>query len=673
MQAIDVEVKPDHLERISSVARPVDAVAELIWNGLDADASQVRVDLDTSPLGGLTAIRVTDNGRGIAYDEAPTLFRNLGGSWKQQKRRSPDGRMLHGKAGSGRFRAFALGGHVEWLTTCPASDGAVSYRITGRADVPNRFHIDDPRPERRGHSGTQVTVSNLAKNYRSLDGEKARQALTEEFALYLREYPSVSIVYDGVPVDPASIQRRFERIAVPPVQIDDERTVTAELVIIEWVRPMDRTLALCDENGFALAHTQPGIQAPGYQFTAYLKSAYLSELSKNGTIDLVDLHPGLRKLLEAAKGKLREYFRLRAVEGARDIVDGWKRENVYPYQDPPKDALEETERQVFDVVALNVNSYLPDFERSDPRNKRFSFQLLRQAIEQSPAAVQRILSDVIGLPREKQEELAELLERTTLTAIINATKLVTSRLDMLRGLEILLFDTKDELLERRELHRILAENTWIFGEEYNLSVDDQSLSEVLRKHLHLLGRTEDSEPVLRPDGTTGIVDLMLSRSIPQPRADEREHLVVELKRPLQAINAKVATQVESYAFAVAQDERFRDTSTRWVFWAVSNEMDDHVRRRARQKDRPQGLIHQDEESRITVWAKTWSQVLQQCRARLEFFRGALEYTVDRDRSLEYLRKTHEKYLPKSLRAPSDGDASEDFANKTAAAETQGTV
>ena len=49
--------------------------------------------------------------------------------------------------------------------------------------------------------------------------------------------------------------------------------------------------------------------------------------------------------------------------------------------------------------------------------------------------------------------------------------------------------------------------TGVFGEEFNLTVDDQSLTEVLRKHLHLLGRgLGDGEPVLREDGTMGIVD-----------------------------------------------------------------------------------------------------------------------------------------------------------------------
>ena len=58
-----VEVQPDFLER-QSKARPVQAVAELIWNGLDADASRVDVRLEYDELG-MTKIVVRDDGRGI--------------------------------------------------------------------------------------------------------------------------------------------------------------------------------------------------------------------------------------------------------------------------------------------------------------------------------------------------------------------------------------------------------------------------------------------------------------------------------------------------------------------------------------------------------------------------------------------------------------------------------
>jgi hypothetical protein len=250
------------------------------------------------------------------------------------------------------------------------------------------------------------------------------------------------------------------------IEVEDQRSTGAGLTVIEWLIPTGRALYLCDENGFTLWQISPGIQAPGYNFTAYLKSSYIRELEESHSLVLEELHPGLKKMIVAAKDKMKEHFRSRRAEEAHDLVDQWKREDVYPYLGEPSNVLEEAERQVFDVMAINVHSYLPDFEESDAKTKRFSFRLLREALESSPSAVQEILQDVLQLPVEKREELVRLLRQTSLEAIINASKVVANRLDFLAGLEILVFDpqSKQQLLERRHLHRIVAEHTWIFGE-----------------------------------------------------------------------------------------------------------------------------------------------------------------------------------------------------------------
>ncbi|MEE4210802.1 MAG: hypothetical protein V2I43_16245, partial [Parvularcula sp.] len=124
-------------------------------------------------------------------------------------------------------------------------------------------------------------------------------------------------------------------------------------------------------------------------------------------------------------------------------------------------------------------------------------------------------------------------------------------------MENLLFDrdTKEKLLERDQLHKILETEAWIFDEEFTLSGSEKRLEEVLDLHLGELGERAD-DPVLREEGKQGRVDLMLSRVV-QPRHDEKDHLVVELKRPSQKIPSKILNQVESYAIAVAKDNRFQ--------------------------------------------------------------------------------------------------------------------
>ncbi len=658
MIEVTVQVQSDHLQRMARVKKPIIAVAELIWNGLDADASEVSVSIDRDSLGTIDCIRVEDNGHGIDFDEARPSFENLGGSWKSKSAKSKvRQRILHGRAGKGRFRAFALGGFVEWSTTYKSNGRLLSYTIRGSAENLRKFILEDPEEVSDRATGTEVRISNIQTNFKVLDSQIAVRQLAEYFALYLRTYKDVRIRYEGVLVDPAVAEVLSIDYTLDPVTTADGIGIHGELTIIEWTSVDERELYLCDQNGIALEKTTPGIQAPGFKFTAYLKSEYIRHLDDQNALSLGDMDEGLASLLEVARLKLKAHFRERMAESAHDIVAQWRSDGVYPYENEPKDLLERTTRQVFDVCALNVHEYLPDFDTADLKSKKLSLRLLREAIEESPAVLQRILSDVLQLPTRKREELARLLEKTSLTAIINTAKTVADRLDFLAALEILVFDpeSKEKLLERKQLHKILERETWIFGEEFHLSASDRSLNTVLKKHQALVreaapGDSSESDAEHEPVADRGVVDLMLSRVISTTTPKSRHHLVVELKRPSKKIDQAVLNQVTKYARTVAMDERFRDTDTHWTFWAVSNEIDENVEFVTTLKGAPKGLIYDIDKINTRIWVKSWGQIIEACRVKLEFYQQQLEYSPDDESALSYLRETHEKYLPSALRA-----------------------
>jgi hypothetical protein len=660
MRELVVKVESDHLATLARVRKPILAIAELIWNGLDADADLVRVALGTNELGAIERITVSDNGHGLCYQDATDAFGSLGGSWKRLGNRTRvKHRIVHGRLGKGRFRAFSLGTHVTWRTRFLQDDKVLEYTITGTFPNLTTFSVDEPRPSPTPQTGTEVTITGLDKNFPSLLGPHALQEMTEYLALYLREYPDIRVVFQGQLIDPATVEEHVVDYRLPLIELESGEPIHALLTVIEWTTATDRALVLCDENAFALHELPAGIHAPGFNFTAYLKARILRELDDQGALALDELHPDLKRLLDVARNQMRAHFRERSAKRAVALVEEWRKEKIYPFVGEARDSLEQAERYVFDVVALNVNAYHTSFSQADKQQKQLTFRLLREALQSNPATFRRIVQELLDLPEEKKQELADLLEKTSLEAIISAARIVADRLDFLKGLEILVFssDTKQTLKERSQLHRILAEQTWVFGEEYNLTVDDQSLTEVLRKHLSLLHRPEViTEPVLRDDGTVGIVDLMLSRRVPMPRVDERQHLVVELKRPSVKVDEEVIHQVQTYATAVATDERFRAVEARWTFWAVSNDMTEGGRQMARQRNRPRGLVFESEDGRITVWTKTWGEIINDCRGRLEFFRNNLKYEADAESALAYLRKVHAKYLPEEL--PNTGQSTE---------------
>jgi hypothetical protein len=644
---VQVQAQEDFVEKLAA-ARPAQALAELIWNSLDAEATRVSVEADCGPTG-LTSIHILDNGHGIPPEEAETLFAFLGGSWKRYARLSKNGkRMLHGEEGKGRFRALALGRVAEWVVTARNSSGQLlRYHITMVKDSARTFRLTKPEPVEPGIPiGVEVTVSELYKDW-DLGAAGLIQELNEIYALYLTDYADVLITLLGARLDPGTLIDIRKTFQLPDIPSGDEPPYSVELEVVEWKTPTERTLYFCNAKGFPLHRTAPGIHAPEFNFSAYLRSEYVSRLHEQGILDLAEMDPKLSASLENAKEQLREHFKSRTIEKQKSLVDEWKTEQVYPYAQEPSNPVQVVERKVFDIVAINVARSLPDFQTQDQRNRKFQLRMLRQAIERSPQELQLILGEVLGLSQRRQEELANLLKRTTLSAIISAAKLVADRLDFLEGLETMLFDVelKKHFKERAQLHRILADSTWVFGEEFALTVDDQSLTEVLRQHFKAAGREiAVNEPVKRLDGTTGIIDLMLTRGVPSNREDELDHLVVELKAPKVKVGSGETTQVKSYAFAVQKDPRFLGIPARWTFWLLSTDIDDYVLEEVSQGGKPQGLLWENQDSRTRIWVKTWAQVIHDCKTRLKVFQKELNYSADREASLEYLKKAYARVL-----------------------------
>jgi hypothetical protein len=635
----EVALTKQHLERLTQT-QPLTGIIELIWNALDADATEVRVEFARNDLDGIEEIRVVDDGHGMLARDVQRSFGALGGSWKRETRVSPRGRALHGREGRGRYRAAGIGTQILWRTV--ASDPEAGGRHM-RTSIELRFadlvHVTVSEPEATDEpTGTSVLIPNLgASPPRGLGGENPVDRLTATFALQLQSY-NAHLTYDRADIDPAKVQVKRSDITLPAEGND------ALLTIVEWDRRIDRGLYLCDAMGTPLSEQPPGIQAPGFEFTSYLQWTGF-EGKDEADLMLANLDSGeSKRLIESAKESMRRYFRIRDQEKTQEQIDKWKAERTYPFQGEPASPAERTVRDVFDVVALGASNVV---NASEVRSRRLSLRLLREALEQDPGSLHRVLREVLDLPQERLDELNTLLNHTPLSAMIATSTEVANRLEFLRGLESLVGDPdlRKRLRERTQLHRILADETWVFGEEYALAVDDESLTTVLRRHISIMGRddvADDTGPVTDLEGHPRIVDLMLSRSLGQSR-NRREHLVIELKRPSVNVGDDEAAQIRKYAAAVAGDPRFNAVDVQWDFIVVSTDVVGTPRLERESGDRPFGQLMNTRG--IRVWALTWGEVIDAAQHRLKFVRQHLDYQPSTADGLDYLRRTHAKYLP----------------------------
>ncbi|WP_186367649.1 ATP-binding protein [Yersinia sp. KBS0713] len=645
MSIITVEAKTDFLQVVSK-DNPYNALAEIVWNGFDASSDIVKVFTRENGLGALESIEVHDAGTGIDPAKLKDFFGGLGGSWKKQAKKLGN-KILHGEKGRGRFKAYAIGERVEWQTKFNNNSNVIEYVIKG--DVNSIAQVLPSVPIiAKGQSGTIVTILNPIPEASVLLNPDVKENLAKIFCFFLTKYPKKKLFINNIDISPSLAQKNITEYNLGDVSLDNGKKVELKISIIEWHKKAERVINFCDENGFSLGEYKLAqrVKAPNCDFSIYASSSYFSELNDGGVLETTELDINTRHVVEIIIDKAREHFLQKTLIDKSRIVEEWKREDIYPYNDELQfNPVEDAERKVFDILAVNVQSYLSKFEKADKKTKQFTFKLLKQAIKDNPDSVQKIISEVLGLKKQEQDELASLLEKTTLSTIISASKAVANRLDFIKGLEQLLFDTetKDKLLERDQLHKILEKEAWIFREDFHLTGSEENLNEVLNKHLDLLGtRCSDDSKVLRPDGSSGRVDLMLNKAR-KPSEGKLDHLVVELKRSSKKIDSSVIAQIKSYAFTVATDPRFDKANTSWTFIAVSNEFDAFAVEEATQDGRARGLIH--DKGNITVWIYTWSELINMARARLNFFQKQLNYEANRESATRYLIETHNKFIP----------------------------
>ena len=643
---IPVEVKPDFIERVAQRGDPVGAVEELIWNGLDADAKEISADIELNDLDGVDSVTITDAGHGIPADSVRSAFSGMGGSWKKRAKGTNSlGRQLHGRHGYGRFRVLALGSSATWVTVAdgPTARTRTTVRFSDGASV---FDLDDSRPTEE-ETGTSVRVVGDAPKKNRLLLDRVRFELTSRFAIYLGKYPDVKISWRGRQLDPSEVIRRQYEYRLTLDNADtgistDEMSAEPVLRIVEWsTKPQKRELLICDDQGVHRLTLSAGIQAPDFNFTAYILWHRLRNLSKydslDGEFEIDDTLLG--QVAKVARDQMRLHFRMRESERTKEQVELWMQEGVYPYKGSPESDLEIAERATFDEVAVFLNRHF----KGGKQARRTQLVLLRETLRRQPTSISKVLEDLFGLSPAQKEQIEMLVGRASLGNIVAANAQAVDRVDFLTLLRNLLYgpEAKWELRERTQLHRMLEKELWIFGDEFSSAVSETGLTEALERHLAILEgaapRRNSRRPVRRADGRSGRLDLMLSGVT---GADQnKRHLIVELKRPSLTLTEKELAQLRSYAFAVVSDDRYKhDEKTRWDFWLIGNTIDPALEWQIKGLRLPPNCVQDD--GQVGLWVFRWGQILDMCEERVRKTQERLGYASSRALAAEYAERVH---------------------------------
>lgn len=658
---MSVRAGRDYLQQYSRQSA-IDALAEMIWNGLDAEADAVDVQIETASMGApesslryVTQITISDNGHGMAADAAESAFTSLGDSWKKglKGRTINDKRALHGRQGKGRFYAYSLGHRARWTSVATTEGGNQRIEIEGSASKMEGFTISSPVGT-SDPTGTVVTI--FVEQGRSLTAllrDDVHLQLAGRLAAHLLGNADIAVRVDGRKVDPSALID-----GTPREQVLDELPgsvlrgrVAPVLTIVDWSDEMKRapSLVLCNENKVSLSEVgKPGPKVP-LRSTGYLSWSGFGD----SAADLMVAELRYEAIVGEAAKVLDNHIQKRLHSATATIISSLKEEGAYPYETREiSDPIKRTEREMFDVIAYVARSAL---EKGSRQQRAMSARLLRLALEERPKSLDEILARTLSLAVEDREVLADMLRYSSLGGIVGAASEVTSRLDLISTLRHVLYSPKvsSEMREVDQLHPLVRDNEWLFGEDWRLSRSEASLTNILRTVVSnevMLEADLQSVggQVLLADGRRGRVDLLMQRSIRSP--NEQQRLVVELKRPSVKLGNQELGQVRGYASALSKHAGAGPS--RWTFLLIGSDCKEEITGQLEQRDRAWG--HIESTDKHDIYITTWGRLLDEAEHRLAFYRDQLRYDISQDEAVGRVHERHAEMLPDSL-----GDSEED--------------
>ncbi|MFD2556080.1 ATP-binding protein [Sphingobacterium tabacisoli] len=226
---------------IESAGLPKDAkqvIAEYVWNGFDARATTVNIDLSSNELGYIERIRISDNGDGIAPDTLNYSFGNFLDSLKkgQPKRTS----YTRGKKGKGRFSFSLFATRATWYTVVATGGGLMEYKLLIDKNTKEEYENSEPQLSHADHTGTTVVLEGVfGLNAMTLQSEEFMDFMAQEFGwfLHLNKDVGYSIKINGKPISYHQLIQETDETSFT-IYSPEENSFVFKVNYIRWKYPI---------------------------------------------------------------------------------------------------------------------------------------------------------------------------------------------------------------------------------------------------------------------------------------------------------------------------------------------------------------------------------------------------------------------------------------------------
>ncbi len=170
------------------------AIIELVKNAYDADATRVNISLSPNPNEKGYVITISDNGHGMSRNVVINKWMVPSTDDKLKRKESPNGRIMQGRKGIGRYAASILGNDLLLETVTPSGEKTslyIEWDSFSEAEFLDNVEILIESSKSVDKCGTALTI-NSDDSSGSEFNEKTFKKLTEELQKLIPPFEEIS-------------------------------------------------------------------------------------------------------------------------------------------------------------------------------------------------------------------------------------------------------------------------------------------------------------------------------------------------------------------------------------------------------------------------------------------------------------------------------------------------
>lgn len=647
-----IELGSKGIKRVLRKYKPEEAIAEYVWNGYDATATNVSINILQNSIYGVEEISISDNGYGIPFSQLNTKFKPFFESNKIIIRNSEsNSSSYHGKNGVGRLTFFTFAGKAVWETVYEEEDKKYKYSIQIKRDGLNDYIATEPTEvDKNTELGTEVRFFQINED---LQISIMKRFLNIEFCWFLElmKNNKFKLLINDEPIDYSEILEDRD------VRKYKYNNMEFEVIFCRWSQKLNGEYSkyyyLDGSNKEKFKeNTTLNNKGDNFYHSVYVTSTLFDDFDFSAVTGQMRLKiAGSSREDEAFKYIKREIDNLIREKRTPFIKKYAKRflktveeKEAYPDFDesnPVDNFKKECLDELISTVYYVEPKILSGLNKPQLKTIIRMFALIMESGERDSFV--KIIDSVVNMSKDERAELAEALEYTTMSNISRTIIMLKDRAQAVADLKELVFNKELGAGEINAIQPFIEKHYWLFGEQYHLvTAEEPDFEEALRRYIYILdGDTYTKEEINIDDpDRRKQMDIFAVRQM--KNGDVKSSIIVELKHPKITLGYKELEQVKRYKDVILKEARFNAPSIEWKFYLVGNKYNNQIENEIR------NLKHNGEKSLVysvdnfKIYVKTWSEIFTEFELNYDFLFDKLQ--IEQKKIIDSRGKTKEEIV-----------------------------